>query len=91
MRRIRITLDTPVQKVMQRYPGTVPVFRRNGMHCFGCALARFHTVADAAHEYGLDAPSLLAALVAAVKGENSGQIPLAGDVPPRRRTPSGRR
>jgi hybrid cluster-associated redox disulfide protein len=72
MRRIRITLDSPVLKVMQRYPCAVAVFQRNGMHCAGCALASFHSVADAAHEYSLDAASLLAALAEAVEGERSG-------------------
>jgi hypothetical protein len=37
------------------------------MHCVGCAVGPFHTVADAAHQYGLEAPSLLAELRAAAK------------------------
>ena len=65
MRETSITLDTSVEDVMRRFPGTVAVFLHHGMHCVGCAVGPFHSVADAAHEYGLAAASLLAELRAA--------------------------
>ena len=54
-----ITLDTPVEEVMRCFPRTVAVFVRHRMHCVGCALGPFHSVADAAYEYALEASDLL--------------------------------
>lgn len=66
MRETLITLDTTVEEVMRRFPCAIAVFLHHGMHCVGCAVGPFHSVADAAHEYGLAAPRLLAELRAAV-------------------------
>ena len=59
---VTITLETPVEEVMRCFPRTVSVFLRHRMHCVGCALGPFHSVADAAYEYELEASGLLAEL-----------------------------
>jgi hybrid cluster-associated redox disulfide protein len=59
MREKPITQDMPVEEVMRRFPATIGVFLRHRMHCIGCAIGPFHSVADAAHEYRLVAASLL--------------------------------
>ena len=61
-----ITLNMPVEEVMRCFPRTVAVFLRHRMHCVGCALGPFHSVADAAYEYELEASRLLAELRQAV-------------------------
>jgi hybrid cluster-associated redox disulfide protein len=50
---------------MQHFPATIAVFLRHRMHCVGCAVSPFHTVADAAGEYGMDGAALLRELRAA--------------------------
>ena len=67
MRKTAITLMMPVEEVMRRFPATIAVFLRHRMHCVGCAVGPFHSVADAAHEYELEASSLLRELRAAAK------------------------
>ncbi len=54
-----ITLDTPVEDVMRRFPATIAVFMRRRMHCIGCAIGPFHTVEDAASEYHAEPEALL--------------------------------
>jgi hybrid cluster-associated redox disulfide protein len=57
-----ITLDTSVEEVMSRFPAAIAVFLRRRMRCVGCAVGPFHTVRDAAGEYGVAAEALLAEL-----------------------------
>lgn len=46
-----------VDAIMRRWPATIPVFIRAGMHCVGCPVGGFHTLAEArkAHQLDLDA------------------------------------
>lgn len=60
--------DLPLRLVFQCWPEMVEVFRAQGMACFGCPIAPFHTVADACAEYGLDESAVRTALRAAVTG-----------------------
>lgn len=55
-------LDTPIDEVMRRKPSTIKVLIDEEMHCVGCVLACFHSVAEAAHEHDKDAETLLAVL-----------------------------
>ncbi len=50
--RQRDIVDMPVALIMQRWPTTVPVFLREELHCVGCPIGGFHTLADAAREHG---------------------------------------
>jgi hybrid cluster-associated redox disulfide protein len=50
---------------MDQWPETVAVFVRNRMHCPGCVMSRFMTLAEAAESHGVDASALLAELEAA--------------------------
>lgn len=40
-------------------PGAAGVLVRHGMHCIGCAIGRFETVAEACAIYGVSAEQLL--------------------------------
>ena len=60
-----IDADSIVRGVMDRFPDTVPVFLRRGMHCPGCAMAPFMSLAEAAASYGIDPRDLIADLHAA--------------------------
>ncbi|MCQ0091880.1 DUF1858 domain-containing protein [Roseovarius sp. M141] len=48
------SLDRTLSEIMSTWPQTVPVFLRHGMHCIGCQIGPFHTIADACAEYHLD-------------------------------------
>ena len=58
-----------VDEIMRRTPRAVRIFLDNGMHCVGCPIAPFHTVAEAAREHGLDEAALRRVLEAAVSYE----------------------
>lgn len=58
--------DLPLQQVFLRWPEVATVFHLQGMACFGCPIAPFHTVIGACAEYGLDETAFRAALQAAV-------------------------
>ncbi|MFC2036500.1 DUF1858 domain-containing protein [Chloroflexota bacterium] len=47
----RITADCLVWEIVEYHPQTTRVFVRHGLHCVGCSLSPFHTVADCAREH----------------------------------------
>ncbi|MBM6579835.1 DUF1858 domain-containing protein [Microvirga sp. BT689] len=51
-----------VDDVMRRWPMTIRAFLNHRMHCVGCPIACFHTVADACREHGVDPTEFLADL-----------------------------
>lgn len=61
-----ITEKTRVEDMTQEYPETAVLLLRMGVQCVGCWISRYHTVADAAHEWHLDLPRLLQDLNALV-------------------------
>jgi hybrid cluster-associated redox disulfide protein len=60
----QIDVETLVDDVMRRRPGTIGVFLRRRLRCVGCPIGPFHTIADAAREHGVDAEGLLTELLA---------------------------
>lgn len=55
-----------IEDVIDCYPKTIPVFFRYGMHCVGCPMARFETLAEGAAIYGISVSALVAELNEAV-------------------------
>jgi hybrid cluster-associated redox disulfide protein len=62
-----------VDDVMRRWPMTIRAFLNHRMHCVGCPIACFHTVADACREHGVDQAEFLADLKAIIA---QGPIPM---------------
>jgi hybrid cluster-associated redox disulfide protein len=60
-----IASQSIVAAVMEKRPETVAVFVRHRMHCPGCVMSRFMTLAEAAETHGVDLRTLLAELGAA--------------------------
>lgn len=58
--------------IMRIWPRTVEVFLSYRMLCVGCVIARFHTVADASREHGIDEAEFRAALAVAADAEGDG-------------------
>ena len=71
MAEASITPEMPVEQVMRDWPATVPVFLRRRMHCVGCAVGPFHSLAEASAEYRLSLPDLLVELKAAAEGADA--------------------
>ena len=65
MAAVVFDLNMSIDDVMKNRPATLHVLIGLRMHCVGCELASFHSVARAALEHGLDATRLLEQLNAA--------------------------
>jgi hybrid cluster-associated redox disulfide protein len=63
----KITKDMPIAKIVGEHPETFEVFMRNGMHCVGCAAARFENLEQGCEAHGIDADKLVKELNEAVE------------------------
>jgi len=54
-----ISAESLVAETMRAFPGTTAVFLHRRMHCPGCHMAAFMTIAEAAASYGLAADDLV--------------------------------
>lgn len=59
--------DLSVKEIMDRWPETASAFISRRMHCVGCPIGPFHTLADAAAEHRIDADALDAAIQSAIR------------------------
>lgn len=57
-----------VGAVLDERPETMAIFLRHRMHCPGCVMAPFVTLAEAAASYRVDPDALIAELRAAAAG-----------------------
>ena len=57
--KVQDPADWTVETLLANWPEAADVLLRHGMACVGCVMARFETVAEAAHVYHLDLRSLL--------------------------------
>lgn len=63
---MKITKDSIIGDVLDKYPHTAEYFFEIGMHCLGCPAARGETIAEACQVHGTDAEELIAKINAAV-------------------------
>jgi hybrid cluster-associated redox disulfide protein len=49
-----ITKNMGFAEVLQRFPQTMPVFGKYGMHCIGCSMSAFETIEQGALAHGID-------------------------------------
>lgn len=62
---VPIQAGTNLDELLQRSPEVATVFIEHRMHCVGCPIARFETVAEACRIYGKPLEAFLRALCAA--------------------------
>ncbi|MFO7683611.1 MAG: hypothetical protein R6X34_26560 [Chloroflexota bacterium] len=55
-----------IDEVLTNWPETAVVFKRRNMACIGCSLSQFCTTTDAAADYNLSLPELIAELETAI-------------------------
>jgi len=63
----KITKDMAVGDVVTKWPETVGVFMRHGMHCIGCAIAAFENIEQGAKAHGINVKKLIDDLNKAIK------------------------
>jgi hybrid cluster-associated redox disulfide protein len=59
-------LDWSVGEIMAEWPQTIRVFIDRGLHCVGCPISPFHSLAEAAAEHGQGFEGLEAAVAAVI-------------------------
>jgi hybrid cluster-associated redox disulfide protein len=57
-----ITKSMSIGEVVTKYPETATTFMEWGLHCFGCAVARFETIEQGAVAHGIPTDDLVKAL-----------------------------
>ena len=57
-----------VAQIMQRWPATIAVFMNCDLHCVGCPVGSFHTLAEAAEAHGIPLDRLMENVEAAIAG-----------------------
>ena len=55
----KITKNMPIGEVVEKYPQTIEVFMKHGMHCIGCAAAQFENIEQGAKAHGIDVKKLV--------------------------------
>ena len=57
-----ITKDMTIGEVVMKWPETAGTFMEWGLHCYGCAVARFENIEQGAQAHGIDPDKLVEAL-----------------------------
>jgi hybrid cluster-associated redox disulfide protein len=61
-----ITKEMPIGDVVRAHPETIEVFSKHGLHCIGCAVAAFESIAEGASVHGIDIEALITDLNTAI-------------------------
>lgn len=62
-----ITKDMSIGEAVAKYPNTIPVFMKNGLHCIGCAVANYESIEQGSAGHGIDVDKLVKELNLAAK------------------------
>lgn len=54
-----ITKDTTIEEVVKKYPETMMVFMKHGLHCVGCHVSAFESIEQGAIAHGIDTDALV--------------------------------
>jgi hybrid cluster-associated redox disulfide protein len=65
-----ISKDMTIQEVVESNPETIRVFLEHGLHCIGCAVARFENIEQGAMAHGIDVDALIKDLNEKTAGGN---------------------
>lgn len=64
---MKITKDSIIGDVLEKYPQTEEIFLSFEMHCLHCPVSRGESIGEAAGVHGIDAEKLVSALNECVK------------------------
>jgi hybrid cluster-associated redox disulfide protein len=54
-----ITKETTIEDAVAKYPETVMVFMKHGLHCVGCHVSAFETIEEGAMAHGINVDALV--------------------------------
>ncbi len=57
-----ITKDNTIEEIVSKYPETMLVFMKHGLHCVGCHVSAFESIEQGAEAHGIDVDALVADL-----------------------------
>ncbi|MHA1575729.1 MAG: DUF1858 domain-containing protein [Candidatus Thorarchaeota archaeon] len=65
----QVNKNMSIAEVVMKWPETAGAFMENGLHCYGCAAARFETIEQGAMAHGVDPDKLIEAINDSIKEE----------------------
>ena len=54
-----ITKDMSILEAVNQHPEAVDIFMKHGLHCVGCAAARFENIEQGATAHGINVDALI--------------------------------
>lgn len=61
-----ITKDSIISEVVLAHPEAIAVFLKYGLHCVGCSMAQFDTIASGARSHGVNPEYIVKDLCAGI-------------------------
>jgi len=65
----QVNKNMSIAEVVMKWPESAGAFMENGLHCYGCAAARYETIEQGAMAHGVDPDKLIEAINASIKEE----------------------
>ena len=69
-KKTQISGEMAISEAISRWPETIPVFMKHGLHCIGCPMAMSETIEQAAEGHGINASELIKELNKKAKKKN---------------------
>ncbi|MHA2026082.1 MAG: DUF1858 domain-containing protein [Candidatus Thorarchaeota archaeon] len=57
-----VTKEMSIGEVVMKWPESAAAFLQFGLHCYGCAAARYETIEQGAQAHGIDPETLIKAI-----------------------------
>ncbi|TAN39681.1 MAG: DUF1858 domain-containing protein [Candidatus Methanoperedens sp.] len=57
-----ISKENTIEEVVTKYPESVMVFMKHGLHCIGCHVSAFESIEEGAMAHGINVDALVADL-----------------------------
>ena len=70
-----ITKDMSIGEIVSEHPEVMEVFMKYGMHCIGCAAARFENLEQGCQAHGIDVDKIVKDLNAALQKSKKKETP----------------
>ncbi|TFH03588.1 MAG: DUF1858 domain-containing protein [Candidatus Thorarchaeota archaeon] len=64
-----VNKNMSIAEVVMKWPETAGAFMENGLHCYGCAAARYETIEQGALAHGIDPDKLIESINEVIKEE----------------------
>ncbi|MHA1137391.1 MAG: DUF1858 domain-containing protein [Candidatus Thorarchaeota archaeon] len=65
----QVNKNMSIAEVVMKWPETAGAFMESGLHCYGCAAARYETIEQGALAHGVDPDKLIEAINDSIKEE----------------------